>query len=67
MLADGKDIDPGLIGEPGGSQDLLQPLPGADGAAIGPVRRPLSEGVEADLHQAKRCSRDPVPKSAHRR
>ena len=34
MLADGKHVEAGLIGEPGGSEDLLQALLAADSAAI---------------------------------
>jgi hypothetical protein len=64
MLADGEHGEAGLVGELGGSQDFLQALLSADGASIGPVRRPFSEGIESDLHQAGCCSGDTMSTSA---
>jgi len=54
MLADGQDIETCRVGKPGGSEDVLQALLGADAPAVGPVRRQLTERVESNLHRVVR-------------
>ncbi len=50
MLTQGKDIEPGFVGQPRGSKHLLEALLGADAPSVAPLRRQLAERIKPDLH-----------------
>ena len=52
MLAHGKNVETGLVGEPGGGEDLPEALLGADALSVGPMRRQLAERIKSNFHQA---------------
>ena len=46
MLADREDIEAGLVGQFGGSEDFLQPLPCANRFSVVPGDRPTGMSIE---------------------
>ena len=60
MLAQGKNGEARLVGQPGGGENLLEALLGADALSVGPMRRQLAERIKSNFHQARRRCSSPM-------
>ena len=52
MLAQGKNGEARLVGQPGGGENLLEALLGADALSVSPMRRQLAKRIKSNFHQA---------------